>query len=143
MDFEKAKSYALKLLLYKFRTSYQLKNKLLEKGYDEEIVDRVIEYMTEYGYLDDNKYVEGYIKDSKKFRNISKMMLKYKLREKGIDEEIIDGKLESLEFDEATQARKLAQKKMRSCNDVLKVRQYLMRKGFRNSTINEVIKGLM
>ena len=60
---------------------------ILRKGYSETIAKKEIARLKEYKFLDDRKYVEDFVDYNEKY---SKRMIRYKLRAKGISEELID-----------------------------------------------------
>ncbi|WP_163194355.1 recombination regulator RecX [Clostridium thermarum] len=83
----KAKNDALKYLERSYKTEKELRDKLYKKGYDETTVQGTVAFLKEYNFLNDEKYIEIYIKDKQK--RSGKNKLKYDLIKKGIDEEII------------------------------------------------------
>ena len=58
----KAQSRALDFLGYKMRTEKEVRRKLQDEGYIDDVIERVIEFMKKYGYIDDLKYAQSYIR---------------------------------------------------------------------------------
>lgn len=46
-----------------YKTEKELRDKLTEKGFEEDTIKRAIEFLKEYNLLNDEKYAEMYIKD--------------------------------------------------------------------------------
>lgn len=112
-NYMKAKNVALKFIQRSYKTEKEMQNKLINKGFDEVTIKRVISFLKEYNFLDDLKYADMYIKSKQKTAGKSK--LKYDLMKKGIDQSIIHSAIENLpsECEEDT-ARVLAEKKYRT-----------------------------
>jgi len=144
-EFIEAKTNAVKYIMYKPRTQYEVKNKLLKLEYDEELIEEVINELLLLEYLNDNLYAEKFIKNSQSIKPMSKNMIKYKLKEKGISDDIIQNVLRDNEIDEIELARDLFFKKTKGKpldeKELNKVKGFLARKGFSLSIINKVVKG--
>lgn len=143
-EFIEAKTNAVKYIMYKPRTQYEIRNKLLKLEYDEELIEEVINELLLLEYLNDNLYAEKFIKNSQNVKPMSKNMIKYKLKEKGISDDIIQSALREIDIDEIELARNLFLKKTKGKSldekELNKVKGYLARKGFSLSIINKVTK---
>jgi len=141
-SFDRALTYLEKGI----QTEKGIREYLKRKGYLDESIDKTIEKLLEYGYINDEIYVENYIKTYGNRKG--KKLLRFELLKKGVKQEIIDEKLENMfSFDdEKNTCIILAEKYLKSKEVDLKTRQklfaYLMGKGFSSSVINEVIKEL-
>ncbi|MBP2071659.1 MULTISPECIES: RecX family transcriptional regulator [Thermoanaerobacterium] len=129
---------SLKFLSYSMRTKKELIDKLKLKGYDDSIINNVLEKLIQQRYIDDEYYTELYIKE-KKERLYSKYRIYHELYRKGIDPSIIASKLDQLYEDEIDTIKKLIIKKRISTNDKLKIKNYLFRKGFMIEDINKAL----
>lgn len=89
---KRAKLRALNLLKARPYTVRGLTDKLKEGYYPEYIVDEAIEYVSSYGYLDDEQYALDYINTYKDRKNRTK--LKQELFSKGVSAELIDKALD-------------------------------------------------
>ena len=85
-ELKSAFDVALNFITKTFKTAFEVKKKLYDKGYSTPIVEKTIEKLIEYKYIDDHAYAELFIKSSHKR---SKKEIENKLRGKGIDKEII------------------------------------------------------
>lgn len=84
------RNYALRLITQKDRTEKELRTKLSQKGYDENIIEDEIAFLTEYGYINDKNYTERFINDAINLKKWGKMRIRTELLRKGIDREIAD-----------------------------------------------------
>lgn len=88
----KGKKRALRLLERKDYSRKELSDKLKKDGYAEELVEKIIEYIDSYHYLDDIRVAGSYIRSRMGYK--SKRELEYMLKQKGISEEEIDSAME-------------------------------------------------
>ena len=131
MDFELAKEKAIKYIAIAKKSSYEVKSKLQRLGFSEEIIDEVIDYLIELNYINDEEYVDAYIKQCMRLQNYSIYEIKNKLLQKGIKKYIIEKKLDVLinsDYEKKI-VEKLLNGKLKS-QDSLKQKQYLYRRGF-------------
>ena len=132
MDFENAKQKAIKFIGISKKTEYEVKQKLLILGYNQEIVDMVISYLLNIGYIDDIDYVKSYIKQNERFMKYSIFEITQKLLQKGIKKDIIENEITILE--DSNYDKKIFEKLMLTkCKDMepLRLKQYLYRRGLK------------
>ena len=130
-------------VLYKKRTISEVREKCKNLGLTEEDINEIIEYLIENGYLDDEKYVMKYILEVIKLKKKSRQEIKIDLIRRGINEQLIEKYLtEELRIFEIKCAKELAIKKYKSCKDILKVKKYLMSKGYAREAINIAVDSL-
>lgn len=84
----RAKRYVMNLLIKSDKTEAELKRKLRSALYGEEVSERAIEYVRGYHYIDELRTATAYIRT--KMDSASEKEIRYKLEEKGIDDETID-----------------------------------------------------
>lgn len=150
-NFIKCKSYALRIIERTYKTEKQIFDKLAQKEYDEKSINKTIDFLKEYKFIDDEKYTEAYIKD--KLKSQGKNRIKYALLNKGISDELIKEKLSYLDKEvEENTAVKLAEKKykllIKNEPDIRKIYKklgdYLVRSGYNldvvQSTLNNLVK---
>jgi len=88
---ERTMNRAVKLLAAKPRSVGELRERLLEKSWtNPEIVDAVIEKLTDYKYLDDEQYAAGLALSKLRQRPQGKHRLRQSLSQKKLDKETID-----------------------------------------------------
>lgn len=145
----RANSYALKLLYYRPRSEKEIREKMNLKGYDTEVINKTIEYLKEFSYINDKEFAKEFakIKSNKYGRNRIKM----ELTNKGINEEIINDVIDTLINDDSEyeKAFELAMKKMKIYKDddrnaiYRKLGSYLQRKGFSYDIISKVLRKIL
>lgn len=136
--YKRGKERALYYLKDSDRTSFQMRKKLREGYYPEKIIDKVLDFLEKYGYIDDLRYSEHYIFYNYKRKSI--LQIKNDLRVKGISKDIIDVAFENHSFDSSDECqcqrdiiRKFIEKKIKSDMDLQnknKIVSALVRKGF-------------
>lgn len=135
--FNKASDY----LATRLHTKFELKGKLLKKGYNLQAIDLALQKLEEYGYLNDANFVQIYVQSQS---GLSKQLLTNKLLSKGIDKNIIYNVLSTLDTNqELNNAIRQTEKYLKNKNylDVKdKLYAHLIRKGFKHDIINKAIK---
>ena len=140
----RCKKRALHLLEKQDRSEKNLRDKLKEGGYPEEIIDIAIDYINDYGYLDDARMAASHIRFYQDSR--SKLRLKQDLIGKGISSEVIDRVLEEeYTCDESELIEKLIMKKHydnenATYEERAKMYRFLAGRGFSSDSINRVLK---
>lgn len=100
----------LRSVLQRRVNDYAYQNKEFDRGEAYQWIEDILADFQRYGYLNDRRYAEIKIKDYM-LAGKSVRYIKGKMREKGIDEEILSALLEDQEYDEFEAALKLAKKK--------------------------------
>lgn len=100
----------LRSVLQRRVNDYAYQNKEFDRGEAYQWIEDILADFQRYGYLNDSRYAEIKIKDYMS-EGKSVRYIKGKMREKGIDEEILSALLEDQEYDEFEAALKLAKKK--------------------------------
>ena len=77
-EFDKAKTKVMNYIMYKKRTEYEVRNKF-SKALEENLLNDIIEYVKEAGYLSDTEYIKRTILEFKALNNLSRKEIKYKL----------------------------------------------------------------
>ena len=147
--YRRAKQKALSILKFMDRTEQELRNKLSDAGYTNEIIDRTISYVMEYGYLDNERFASAFVRNRMKVK--SRLVIKTELLQKGISkdlaERILEEEYEKDEMGEDAELaaiRKAVAKKTKSIEDLSmddkrKLMASLYRKGFEIGKIKQVI----
>ncbi len=133
--FKRAKLRALHLLNEMGRTESQLRMKLKQGGYPDDIIDQTLDYVKSFGYVNDLEYARNFV-DSRKDRK-SRREIYMLLCRKGLPEREIEQALEECYGQDApVEAMKKLMKKRHYDPDTAtyeekkKFMAYLMRKGF-------------
>lgn len=143
---KRAKLRALNLLKARPYTEYCLRKKLKEGFYPEEIIDRAIDYVKQFRYVDDARYCMDYIECHQATE--SRRRMRQKMQEKGISGELFDYVYHSIpetcENPELVQIEAFLHKRHYSeCMDAReknKLMQALLRKGYPFELIRRCMK---
>ncbi len=140
---KRAKARSLHLLEQYDRTESDIRSKLKQGEYPEPVIDKVIEWLYSYHYLDDYRYAENLIMI--RMGRESKNKLKMTLMKKGVPKEIANIALEECySSDEEALVNELLQKKhfdVETADDKEKRKIYslLVRKGFSSQSAMKAI----
>lgn len=140
-DYKKALDYSLRLLAIKDRSELDIRQRLKQKGYNDKIVDIVIERLNIYGYLNEERLLGKLLRVALNERHYGRHSLKAFLISKGIRKELVS-KLEIPEDDYIKSAHQFIKKKENNIKghvDKRKIAQMLMRKGHDIETIKRVL----
>ncbi|MBE6012935.1 MAG: hypothetical protein E7234_10320 [Lachnospiraceae bacterium] len=139
--YQEAKGRAARYLGYGPRTEKEMRNKLSTYDYPENIIDKVIELLQRYDYINDLNYARKYISDKTKYKYQGAYKIKYDLKLKGISGEIIDEAFSEADYMPLDNIIKTISKKLSRDDydekDKQKVYNYLVRKGFSYNDINQ------
>ena len=142
---KRAKLRALHLLNDMDRTESQLRTKLKQGLYPEDIVEQAIAYVKSFGYIGDASYARRYITSRQKRK--SKKEIYAELCRKGVARDEIDAAMEECyeDIDETAAIKEILRKKrfdIQKATDLEKQKLYgyLARKGFSYDGIRQVIQ---
>ncbi len=148
---KRAKLRAMNLLTKKDYTENGLRQKLSDGYYSRSQIDVVIDFLKDYGYIDDTRYVKNYF--AIHIQSKPKNKIVQKLLQKGIERELIDKLVEDIYEeerslthlpDEMELGRNLLSKKkfdLKSCvKDRQKAYGYLLRNGIEKENAVNLLK---
>ena len=142
---KRAKLRAMHLLEDMDRTESELREKLRQGRYPEEAVEGAVAYVKSFGYLDDARYAENFVRSRKAVK--SRREIRMLLSRKGIEDKWIEKAFEICYENEDEQEavlRILRKKKVDpgTADDaqMQKIYGFLARKGFRFDTVRQVIQ---
>ena len=141
-EVRRAKLRALHLLTAMDRTEANLREKL-EVSYSAETVEKAVEYVKSFGYLDDERYVKNYI-ESKSRSKSRKQIEQELLYKKGVSKEAVERGFEQAEQEDVTIVIEKYMRKKRiepeNCDYEQKQKffAYMMRKGFQIDDLKKV-----
>ena len=141
-EFDNKKTKVLRYILYKKRTEQEIRTKF-QKEIEENMLEDIIEYLKEAGYIDDKEYIRKTINNYMILKNLSLKEMKYKLLAKGLNkndvEDYIYENREELEEYEIKSARNLIYKKANTMEDE-EIKQFLLKKGYKIENINNAME---
>lgn len=142
----KAQDTALRFIGYKMRTVKEIRMKLAEKEFSEEVIEKVVTFLEKYGYADDREYCRKYIKEKLRMKPKSGYALKIELKQRGISSRIIDEVMAETEVDEEGDAFRWLERKSRGQwppeteKKKKQLYDFLLRKGYSYDIIGEAFR---
>lgn len=139
---------AVALLAMRSRTERELREALRLAAYQEAVIERVIERMSEAGYVDDAGFAKGWA-SSRTSKSMGARRIRMELRQKGVAQETIEETLSALNEDDLFEgamkaARKAAHgKDPSSPADRQKITAALLRRGYDYSAARRAIAVLL
>ncbi|SDB36347.1 regulatory protein RecX [Eubacterium oxidoreducens] len=128
------------------RTQAQLQEKLRQNHYPEMLIEHAIQYAMSFHYIDDERYIQTYIRQHKEAK--SKQRMRYDLLQKGCDRQLVDTVFEQIEdWEEEKQIFRLLKKRKYNPENSdeaskRKTYQYLLRRGYKNEDVLRVMKNM-
>ena len=137
------RNYALRLITIKDRTEKEIRGKLSEKGFEENIIEDEIAFLKDYGYIDDASYVKHITNDAINLKKWGKLRIRTELFKRGIDRETVDNTLADAFFEDCTDkiAQQLESRFKNSDLSNLKERTRIFNYFLRRGYTAEEIKG--
>lgn len=144
----KAREAALNLLAFRPRTEAELRRRLKEKEFPEEVVEECVAGLGDLGLVDDSAFAATFVRDRVRLKPRGPRRLAQELRTRGVDaetaHEVIDEVLADAEVSEVDLAREAAAKwSRRAGEDRNRARQrfygFMARRGFGGDAIREVM----
>ncbi|HPU62879.1 MAG TPA: RecX family transcriptional regulator [Mobilitalea sp.] len=145
--FKRAKHKALNILKYSDKTEKEIYFRLKDEYHNDDIIERTIEYLKNYNYINDERYALNYIRSRKDKE--SKIAIESKLLSKGINKKVLE-KIIAKEYEisdedndpEILAIKKIIAKKCEnttslSCEEKMRLINMLKRKGFNSEKINK------
>ncbi|MCC8013635.1 MAG: RecX family transcriptional regulator [Eubacterium sp.] len=131
----KAKNTALKFLGYRMRSRKEVEDRLKRDEFSPSIIEKTLDFLEEYGYVDDEAFAKAYIEEKKKLNGYGIVRLKSELYKKGIDRRITDSLTEFMtegedDLIEKALYKKLKGEKITDRKQRQRLLGYLLRKGF-------------
>lgn len=96
--FEIGKDVAIKYIMFKKRTEKEVIQKLELLNYSPNIIDKIIDYLKEADYINDERYVKKYFEELKTIKNWSAKHVKQDLYNRGCECTIKDKDLTQYEM---------------------------------------------
>lgn len=141
-QFAKAKDQALRLIVRRPHSIFEIERRLRSKKYSDETITQVIARLQELDLLNDEAFAQYWVEQRETFKPRSQIMLRQELQQKGIDRQLIDTILGDLDEEDA--ARRLAKQKVYRWSHLpydefrAKISRFLQQRGFRYDTIKKI-----
>lgn len=131
-EFDKQKTRVFKYITFKKRTENEVRVKF-QKEIEEEMLEDIIEYLKEAGYINDYNYIERQVTEYMALKSMSIKEIQYKLYQKGINKKIIEEYIsknkEELEEYEKQSLERIKIKKANQMSEE-EIKTYLYKKGY-------------
>ncbi|MBN1830458.1 MAG: RecX family transcriptional regulator [Deltaproteobacteria bacterium] len=151
--YEKALKRAYRLLAYRGRSVPELRTRLWQAGFNEDVAERVVERLRTQGYLDDETFARDWARNCAASKLWGDRKIALSLKEKGVGEETIAVAIEAArrEIDERTAMKKLLAKGRRawgrgggasealSMKEKARIYRNLLGRGFDPGRIHDVL----
>ncbi len=129
---------------FKMRTEKEVRRKLREEDFGEDITERVIASMLKYKYIDDESYAVMYARDCARLKKWGSERIKAELMKKGVEEAVIERALDSAGIEDTEEViDQLLEKRIKNTPIDMKEKQrhfnFLLRRGFKSEDIKKAL----
>lgn len=146
---EKARAYAFLLLKFRLRSEAELKARLKQKGFSEELSRDTVNFLKDKEFIDDRVFARGWVAARLK-RPFGLRKIRQELVQKGLAKELIDNSLAQVKgyYNESQIVSQLARQRFSKLKGIeplkakTRVYAYLMRRGFSPDVVSEIIQQL-
>jgi regulatory protein len=139
---------ALRILARRDHSVVELVQKLTRRGYEEDVIHRVVAGCSRLGYLDDER-AAGLVIDRMQRKGMGVRRIRYELQQRGLEGERAEAQLRSrvTPAEERSQARRAALRKWETLagesdpqKKRLRLQRFLRYRGFPDSMVFEMLK---
>lgn len=134
---------AVDLAAMREHSRFEIISKLVQRGYDREIASLAADKLSDYGYLDDERFAQLYARELKERKKYGKNRIKQELMRKGVDRDIISAVLDEMGDEPIEEISELIKKKYPRFREEEKIRNRalnaLVRYGYRIQDIRKAM----
>lgn len=148
-EVEKALAYSLRLLGYRARSEFELKDRLARKDFSEPAIQQVVDRLREIDLIDDREFAQSWVQSRLAARPLGPIRLRWELKKKGIEESIAAAVISQVFPGETEQsmARELAERELAKQEqvrpaDLARIKRLLIRRGFSFDIVQQVVTRL-
>lgn len=145
LTFEGTKNKALKYLEYRVHSAQEMRQKLKRAGAEEENIERVMDFLCEYKFINDEEFARLYINELKNMKKFGKKRVRMELARKGIPAEIAEQAMLEAEWNEEEVLLPMMRKKLGGDferKNIEKAIRYFSTKGYGYDEIKSAIESL-
>ncbi len=111
---EQAHALCLRLLTVRARTRSELTDRMIKRGYSDEVAQTVLERLAAVGLVDDVDFAAQWVRSRQTYAGKGKRALAAELRTKGVDDDVIDAALDGIDAGaERVRAEGLVERRLR------------------------------
>ena len=112
LTLERAKEKALRLLEFRSHSEKELCDKLIQAGAKREYLPEIVEFLREFGLLNDSEYAKRLARDLQNLKKFGKRRIVQELKAKGISGEALETALSELSEEEEDALLPLVERKL-------------------------------
>ncbi|MFW6172711.1 MAG: regulatory protein RecX [Elusimicrobiota bacterium] len=131
---EEAMKKAFRYLKYRERSKYEVEKKLLNEGFEKDIVENIIEELLEKNIVNDKRFTRMYVEDSLNIKQKGPYRIDKELRKFGIEDHLITDTLKEFQNQFLETLRSIVENytthRVFDKRELLKLKKRLYRKGF-------------
>ena len=141
---ERAVQRAMDLLSYRPRSEAEIRRRLRGKGHDEVTIAEAMDRLRRIGLLDDESFARYWVENRFQFNPRGVVALRQELRQKGVEDRIIEAVL--AEYDEEEAAARAVERAVRRLRHLdgptfrRRLGDYLRRRGFSYDLIHPLVE---
>ena len=146
-EVKKAFNRGLNFISFRMRSESELKKKLVEKEFSDNVIDEAIQKLKYYGFINDETFTASLIENQKTSSKKGPMAIRQELTKKGIDKNLQDEFLEIYNEEEQIEIASIVAEKLKNQHSTKtplqvkqKIQDTLTRKGFSFSITKQVIE---
>lgn len=128
--FDKAYGLTLRYAAVRPRSEGELHDYFRRKQIDQDAAQQIIQKLRDIGLVNDQDFANSWVASRRLLKSVSKRRLQQELRQKRVDQAIIDRVLQEDPADERAVLRELVERKRARYPDKQKFMHYLARQGF-------------
>jgi len=148
-DLSSAKKACFNLIKFRPRSEYELRSRLKRKGFEKEIIDKAIAYISKIGLVDDLAFARLWV-ESRIKKPLGLNRLSFELKIKGIDKKIIEQVISEFNLPQKEEevVRNLLKQKLKKLSNLDKNKiknrlwAFFLRKGFSKDIVFDVLSEL-
>ncbi len=144
--FHRCLNTAAHYLSYRPRSEFELRERLHQRGFDDDNVAAVLTSLKKQGLVDDLAFAQFWTDNRESFSPRSQWLIKLELRQKGVASDIIDQIADTIDDEDSAYRAALSKARSLPLADYQSFRRrlgdYLKRRGFSYGVINHTIERL-
>ena len=138
-----AKTVAVKLLSRREHSAHEIREKLRQREFDEGEIELAIEELKAGCWLSDERFAEAYIR-MRQLKGFGPLRIAMELKERGVDELIVEGQLDTndaswMQILEQQYQKKYRNRAIEDYNEKAKRIRFLQYRGFTLDAIYQVV----
>jgi regulatory protein len=148
-DLRKAMERAGRWLALRPRTLREMRDRLLQGGFEEDTVERALEKLTELRLIDDESFARQWVEERARRKGLGPRALAAELEAKGVDADVVEAAVAGAAGSEERRAIEWAQRQLRRVADLplskqaQRIRQGLLRRGFEPELAEAATRAVM